>query len=95
MKYIMKHNGNMFFEFDKVADEIADKMEFAGSWDGSSIPEAKGIYHISKQLYKANMEPKIKKAEPKPAAEKKEVKQPKEHRKAKEIRAANQKHKRG
>lgn len=95
MKYIMKWNGERFFTFDKVADEIADKMAFAGSWDGHSVPEAKGVYHISKQLYKANVEPKAKNVESEPVVEKKEVKQPKAHRKAKDIRAANQKHKRG
>lgn len=102
MKCIAKVGDNGKLSVDKVSDEVASKMNIRGNL---SMADAKdndklipGSYYVSKDIYKEVMGLNKPKEESKPKVEPKtveKVKQPKEHRKAKDIRAANQKHKRG
>lgn len=102
MKYIAKITSNGI-SYDKVSDEIASKMNIKSSWDGNeeTIIGKPGIYFVAKQVYKkatgrsAHNSDKEFIELAKKITEKSTPKEKKEHRKAKDIRAANQKHKRG
>lgn len=104
MKYIAKITSNGV-TYDKVADEVANKMSILGSWDGNedSVIGKLGIYFVAKQIYKKATGKSahrtdtefVEAAKKIVEKEKEKNKKPHEHRKAKEIRAANQKHKRG
>lgn len=102
MKYIAKVTSNGV-AYDKVPDEVAAKLSIIGSWDGNeeSILGKPGTYFVAKQIYKKATGKSARYANKEFAelaekiVEKDKPKEKKEHRKAKEIRAANQKHKRG
>lgn len=102
MKYIAKITSNGV-TYDKVSDEVAANLNIVNSWDGNeeSILGKPGVYFVAKQIYKKATGKSARHTDKefaelaKRIVERDKPKEKKEHRKAKEIRAANQKHKRG
>lgn len=100
MKCIAKVGNDGKLSVDKVADEIANKMNIVGNLSKANVGTTTlkpGNYYVSKEVYREVNGLSKPKEENVVKVEKKviEKKEPKEHRKAKDIRAANQKHKRG